>query len=66
MEFREILIELKKPFKPEEHEDRPLPGGGKWFYVTWQNVRERLDKVYPEWECWYSEPSYIGDHCHIK
>jgi hypothetical protein len=66
MEFREILIELKKPFKPEEHEDRPLPGGGKWFYVTWQNVRERLDKVYPEWECWYSEPSYIGDHCHIS
>jgi len=31
MEFREILIELKKPFKPEEHEDRPLPGGGKWL-----------------------------------
>lgn len=66
MEFREILIELKKPFKPEQHKERSLPGGGRWFFITWQDIRERLDEVHPQWCCTWTEPIYIGDYCHIS
>jgi len=66
MEFQEILLELKKPFRPEQHQERQLPGGGRWFYITWQDIRERLDEVCPEWSCTWTEPIYIGDYCHIK
>lgn len=66
MEFQEILLELKKPFRPEQHQERQLPGGGRWFYITWQDIRERLDEVYPEWSCTWTEPIYIGDYCHIS
>ncbi|WP_071992863.1 Rad52/Rad22 family DNA repair protein [Aphanizomenon flos-aquae] len=65
-EFVEILAALKQPFKPEQHIERPLPGGKRWFFITWQDIRERLDEVYPEWSCTWSEPSYIGDYCHIS
>lgn len=30
MQFQEILTELKKPFTPEDHKERKLPGGGRW------------------------------------
>ncbi|MEA5578646.1 hypothetical protein [Anabaena sp. UHCC 0451] len=66
MEFHEILAELKKPFKPTQHQERPLPGGGRWFYITWQDIRERLDEVYPEWSCTWTEPVFIGDYCFIS
>lgn len=66
MEFQEILLELKKPFRPEQHQERQLPGGGRWFYITWQDIRERLDEVCPEWSCTWTEPIYIGDYCHIS
>ena len=66
MEFQEILLELKKPFRPEQHQERQLPGGGRWFYITWQDIRERLDEVYTEWSCTWTEPIYIGDYCHIS
>jgi hypothetical protein len=65
-DFAEILAALKQPFKPEQHKERKLPGGGRWFFIPWQDIRERLDEVYPDWECCYSEPSYIGDYCHIS
>jgi hypothetical protein len=66
MEFHEILAELKKPFKPHQHYERTLPGGGRWFYVTWQDIRERLDEVYPQWSCTWTEPVFIGEYCFIS
>ena len=65
-EFVEILAALKQPFKPEQHIERKLPGGGRWFFIPWQDIRERLDEVYPQWSCVWSEPCYIGDYCHIS
>jgi len=65
-EFREILKQLKTPFPPEQHQDRSLPGGGRWFYIPWQNIRERLDEICPEWQMSWTEPSYVGDFCCIS
>jgi hypothetical protein len=65
-EFVEILAALKQPFKPDQHIERKLPGGGRWFFIPWQDIRERLDEVYPEWSCTWTEPCYIGDYCHIS
>ena len=64
--FPQILAALKKPFRPDQHIERPLPGGKRWFFITWQDIRERLDEVYPEWSCTWTEPNYIGDYCHIS
>ncbi len=55
-ELKEILPELKAWFAPADHEERKLPGGGKWFFVPWQRIRERLDDVYPGWSVSYSDP----------
>jgi hypothetical protein len=65
MELKEIISELKKPFPVEDHKERTLPGGGKWFFIPWQSIRDRLDEVYPAWQCFYSEPAYLGEYCHI-
>lgn len=63
MEFREIVAKLKEPFPSHAHVERPLPGGGRWLYIKWQDIRERLDEVYPEWSCTWGEISYVGDFC---
>lgn len=65
MTFQEIIAELKKPFPPELHKDRPLPGGKRWLYIPWQAIRDRLDDVYPEWSVHWSNPSYVGECCVI-
>ncbi len=65
-EQREILKRLKEPFAPEDHQERVLPGSGKWFFISWQKIRERLDDVCPDWEVDYSEPVYIDAYCTIR
>lgn len=64
----EILEELKKPFPPEVHKDRPLPGsGGKWLYVPWQAIRDRLDELFPlDWSASYSDPVVVGDYMVLR
>ncbi len=64
-DLRTIIAELKKPFPVESHKERELPGKGRWFFIPWQIIRERLDDVYPEWQVSYSEAKYLGDYCHI-
>ncbi|MBD3882149.1 hypothetical protein IFO70_10300 [Phormidium tenue FACHB-886] len=64
-DIREIIKDLKAWFPAEAHKERDLPGGGKWFYIPWQLVRERFDEVYPGWEVYYSTPVYLGDYCVI-
>jgi len=51
-----ILSQLKAPFPPQDHKERKLRGGGKWLYIPWQKIRDRLDEVYPKWQCSYSDP----------
>lgn len=66
MDIREIIAELKKPFPPQDHQERKLPGGGTWFFVPWQKIRDRLDDVCPDWQVNYSDPSYLGDFCVVS
>lgn len=65
MEIREIIAQLKQPFPVEAHKERQLPGGGRWFFVPWQLIRDRLDEVYPEWQVSWSQPEYLGENCII-
>lgn len=61
MEFKEIALELKKPFDAKDHKERKLQGGGRWFFIPWQRIKERLDSVCPEWEMTYSDPVVAGE-----
>lgn len=65
MNFQEIIAQLKEPFSPEAHKERELPGGGRWFYIPWQLIRDRLDEVCPTWQVSWSSPEYVGDFCVI-
>ncbi|NEP61393.1 MAG: hypothetical protein F6K31_31320 [Symploca sp. SIO2G7] len=66
MEIRQIIEALKKPFLAEEHKERTLPGGDRWFYIPWEKYRERLDEVYPEWQVEYSDPVISGELIAIR
>ena len=52
----EIIKELKKPFPAADHQERQLPGGGRWLFIPWQKIRDRLDDVCPGWDVVYSDP----------
>lgn len=64
-ETQEIIAKLKAHFPADIHRERDLPGGGKWFYVPWQAIRERLDEVCPDWQVAYSQPAYLGAFCTV-
>ncbi len=66
MELSSILTELKKPFPATDHKERKLPGGGRWFFVPWQKIRDRLDNICPDWEAKYSDPYVAGDYLVIR
>jgi hypothetical protein len=58
-EVKRIQAELRKPFAPEIHGIRELPGRGYWAFVPHHQYRERLDEVYPEWEASYTHVEQI-------
>lgn len=61
-EFEELLKDLRKWFPPEDHVERKLKGGSKWWYVKWQKIRERFDDVFGSlWSEEYSDPYYVLD-----
>jgi hypothetical protein len=64
--FKEIQSALKAWFSPEAHVERDLPGGGVWWYVPWQLIRERLDEVASDWQVDYTDPVYLEDLCVIR
>jgi hypothetical protein len=67
MNLNDILPQLKAWFPPEAHKERDLPGGGSWWFVPWQAIRDRLDEVCPDsWEVRYGEPQYLGDFCYVS
>lgn len=53
-ELKRIQSELRKPFPPESHGIRELPGRGYWAFVAHHDYRERLDEICPEWESSYT------------
>lgn len=65
-QLKKIISELKKPLAPELHQIRDLPGGGKWVYISWQTMRERLDQVCPDWTLDYSEITTIENHAFCR
>lgn len=66
MKLSEIQRQLKEPFPPDVHKERDLPGGGKWFYVPWQVIRDRLDDICPDWEVEYTDPVQFDELCTIR
>jgi len=66
MNLSETLAKLREPFPADAHVERDLKGGGKWFFVPWQRIRERLDEVCPEWQIAYDEPKYLDKYCIVK
>lgn len=57
----ELIEKLKAYFPANAYRDRKLQGGGKWFFLKWQTIRDRLDQVVPGWSCTYSDPLIVGD-----
>jgi hypothetical protein len=57
----DTIQSLKAHFPPESHKERELPGGKRWTYIPWQQVRERLDQACPDWTCEYSDPIRLPD-----
>jgi len=61
----ELKHKLKQIFPTNLHQLRDLPGGGIYAFITWQNVRERLDEIC-DWEIEYCDPILIDDLCIIR
>lgn len=62
----EIIAQLKKPFSPEQHKDRTLKGGGTWFYIPWQLIRDRIQEVDPNYIQEFGSPQYLGEYCIVS
>jgi hypothetical protein len=66
MKLSEVLPRLTERFPPEAHRERDVPGGGRWFYIPWQIIRDRLNQVCPDdWEVSYDEPRYLDKYCYV-
>lgn len=62
----ETLPALTAKFEPNEHLKRRLPGGGEWYFVPWQTIRARLNKVCPEhWSDRYSDITFTNGYCFV-
>lgn len=42
-----VLPELQAWFPPDDHKERKVPGGGKWFYLPFSAIRDRLNVICP-------------------
>ncbi|NJN38939.1 MAG: hypothetical protein HC790_09745 [Acaryochloridaceae cyanobacterium CSU_3_4] len=62
----DLLDQLKAPFPAADHQDRILPGGGKWFFIPWQRIRKRLNEVCPDWSVSYSDPVIVGEYVVVR
>ncbi|MEH1902491.1 MAG: Rad52/Rad22 family DNA repair protein [Nostoc sp.] len=63
MQLEEILPKLQDWFAPEEHKDRTLRGGGRWFYVPHQSITQRLNAVCPgHWHTKVNSTNIAGDY----
>jgi hypothetical protein len=63
MNLEEILPKLQEWFAPEEHKERKLPGGGRWFFVPHQTITQRLNAVCPgQWHTKVGLTNVTGDY----
>lgn len=63
MQLEEILPKLIEWFAPEEHKERTLPGGGRWFFVPHQTITQRLNAVCPgHWHTKVNSTNIAGDY----
>ena len=62
----EIIAKLKAPFTPEQHKDRTLKGGGTWFYISWQLIRDRVEEVDPNYSQEFGSPQYLENLCFVS
>lgn len=69
MKMSNLTPELKKQLKDwlpiDCHEIRDLPGGGKYAFISWQNVRARLDELC-NFDIEFSDPVIVDDLCTIR
>jgi len=64
---QDLIARLKEPFAVTEHKERKLPGGGRWFYIPWETIRDRLEALFPlDWTATYSDPVVVGDYTVIR
>lgn len=63
MNLEDILPKLQEWFAPEEHKERKLPGGGRWFFVPHQTITQRLNTVCPShWHTKVNSTTLTGDY----
>ena len=63
MQLQEILPKLTAWFPPEDHKERKLPGGGRWFYIPHQAITRHLNEVCPgEWHTKINSTNIAGDY----
>jgi hypothetical protein len=63
---RELQKQLKAPFPATDHKERSLLGKGRWFFIPWQRIKERLDECAPDWQVSYSDPLIAGESVVIR
>lgn len=55
MKLEDILSQLTAKFEPEQHKERAVKGGSKWWYVSHTEILDRLNQVCPgEWSTEYT------------
>lgn len=62
MQLADIMTQLAAWFPPEAHKERKLRGGGKWFYLPHQTIRDRLNEICPnDWSDEFKGPFLSGN-----
>lgn len=62
----ETIRKLKDFFPPHCYKDRIIPGGGKWLFIPWQHIKNRLDECDPNWSVSWGQPQYIDEYCAVS
>jgi hypothetical protein len=70
VELSDILSKLQNWFPVEDHKERQIKGGGKWYYIPHQAIRDRLNEICPDnWTTAYEGPHLIDGepvyHCRL-
>jgi hypothetical protein len=70
MELADILPKLQDWFPVEDHKERQIKGGSRWYYIPHQAIRDRLNELCPgDWSTSYEGPHIIDGepvyHCRL-
>jgi len=70
MELTDILAQLTDWFPVEDHKERQIKGGSRWYYLPHQAIRDRLNEVCAgQWSTEYEGPHLIDGepiyHCRL-